>query len=488
MWGLVRWAAEGVRSVIVREDRNAGLGAGLLASLFLLGGCLPHVDERVIQGPARDVGKPLVTHDQQATLDHVEATVTGDVVTVTAVNGIACRTTTTANQEHEVTKERSLRSGTLAQAANVVVAAGLIAAGAYVAANPPSAANCTPSATATDPNPQAGTCTAQEYSTQKSQTVGLGVALIAVGVLPAIAFGWNIVRAQDETVTAYLGPVTRSTAWQACGTRPAPSVELTLTVDGQTLRQPTDAQGVAQFDLSALRFGFLEPTMGQVASPLGQPLTVALSGTPFHARWAANNAAQKAQAQQFLQETQQRHEALKAVVSRMDAWAHSSIKVQWASAQHSETRCFNMVDFEVPCTSAAAMRKQESFGITKQATVTNTGRLALVCGQSGGVFGEGKTSVPLAPGRRATLPSFESFGLFLILGGSTDNTVACLVPTAALSQALGVDASVVSGRADSVLVGIIGSDDYVFTSSDKNDHRLFQWNGANVVEKTSDSN
>jgi hypothetical protein len=265
-----------------------------------------------------------------------------------------------------------------------------------------------------------------------------------------------------------------------------------VAVGGTVLQATTGPDGHAVIDLSGI-----QPTATLVASPSAviqhrgsQNVTISLKNSSAYNSWKARLDAEAAERQAAFErasaEERQRQEALRAVVRNLDGWARSSIKVRWASTQHSETHCFNVVDVEIPCNSVGlGIRKEDNFSIINQATVANTGKLAMVCGQSGDFLGNGKTFVQLGPGRQVTLPAVESAGLgllFAMFGGGGQNTVVCGLPSSTVSKALGVDASLVTGQSTNLIVGIVGSDAYGFTGGDK-DSRLFQWDGSNVIVK-----
>jgi microcystin-dependent protein len=458
-----------------------------ILTVAILGlGCIPGVQEQVVMAPPypKPDGTPKTLHERQKDAPEVDGEVVDNGLDVQVHQRTECRDVEATPMLQDKTTERKLNGGATSYWLNGGTAVVLAGVGAALAFG-----NCTdtPQATATNPNPPSTPCTASEASGRQAG----GYVTMGLAIVPVAFMVYNAIHSADSTETIPALPFKEPKPWAACANRPLPNEQVTVAVGGATFQGTTGPNGHAMIDLSGV-----QPTAALVASPTAvvqhrgsQNVTISLRGSSAYNSWKARLDAEAAERQAAMErasaEERRQHEALKAVVSRLDGWARSSIKVNWASTQHSETHCFNMVDFEVPCTSAAAFRKQDNFSIINQATVANTGKLAMVCGQSGDFLGNGKTFVQLGPGRQVTLPAVESAGLgllFAMFGGGGQNTVVCGVPSSAVSTALGVDASLVTGQGTNLIIGIVGSDAYGFTGGEK-DSRLFQWDSSDVVVK-----
>jgi hypothetical protein len=182
--------------------------------------------------------------------------------------------------------------------------------------------------------------------------------------------------------------------------------------------------------------------------------------------------------------------AVRATVQQLDEWASSVVHITWTSSSHSEEACFDEHDEAIACTGAVH-RREKRRKIANQATLTNAGTLPFECWPVAALdtddrnyerarVAAGVSTTPVRPGQRVVFPKVEPDEGQMMFGQSV---VICSIPSAALSQFLGVDLSPVLGRASHSVIVIAGSDSYQFTSSDSGAPGLFEWFEGDVLLK-----
>lgn len=235
------------------------------------------------------------------------------------------------------------------------------------------------------------------------------------------------------------------------------------------------------------------PAATPVATPvatLAVPSPVALAIPTHEPATEAAAAAEPAPDHEMTAQEAAENPALRAAVQQLDEWATSALQVAWTSSSRTEEACFDAHDEAIACTGAARHREKRR-KISKQATLTNSGALPLECWPVVVVdidssdyartrLAPGQTTTPLQPGQSVVLPKVEPSEGQLMLD---QPAVICSIPTAALSQSLGVDLSPVTGRASGSLLVIASGDSYQFTAGDSRAPGVFEWFERGVLLK-----
>lgn len=135
------------------------------------------------------------------------------------------------------------------------------------------------------------------------------------------------------------------------------------------------------------------------------------------------------------------------ILEKLDRWAQSNVRATFAARSHHSETCYNRVNTEVPCDSAAAYKKNTRDWSENTARVTNgASRLTLACTLrdtqsqymagvfAGTVLAGTPDVVEIAHGKTRTLAS-ESNALVNELGGSVlPWQMMCAAPLASVVQ------------------------------------------------------
>jgi len=265
-------------------------GATTVLLLTLMTGCIPGVNEQTshAQHPSTSE-KPRTVEERGEPQATVIAAIEGDVVTLRAEETTECQTKMVTPLEDEVTTERSLSSGTLAQTINVGTAALLIAGGIAVYSSAGGTCKKTPEPTEQNQNPASRPCTPDEANENKKVGQGLGIGMVSLSVLPIGAFVWNLFRAKNDKETVQVKPKEESSGWKACAHKPLANVNLVMSFAGGVQKSfTTDASGTANVSLASLDLpakAFESPDASVVIQgSSSKPTKVSIATTPTYSK------------------------------------------------------------------------------------------------------------------------------------------------------------------------------------------------------------
>jgi hypothetical protein len=175
---------------------------------------------------------------------------------------------------------------------------------------------------------------------------------------------------------------------------------------------------------------------------------------------------------------------------KLDGWARTALTASWSTRLHTTSTCYNLVDVEVPCDGAAAVKKSDSSAMISQVSVRNSSRVPFTCGigkSEMSLFGGKTTSdaAPLPPGSSHIFTEVdEGLGLFAAIlgGGGNAHTVACMTSASALIGQVPSVASLMGGGEGQTVIAIVSSGNATAYAFATPDNRVFMLDGNSVQE------
>lgn len=343
--------------------------------------CVPHVNEERVQVPS---GASLrVPERRSAALTRgnvqsgieptISATLDGNLVRVKVEQPMECREVMRTPMEERT--KRTLANGPLAQTVNVVAGAGLLALGVAGFASIGSSCSKTPDPTAEqNPTPASRPCTADEQKKQDTSNAAIGGVSTGLALVPIGLFVWNIVRAKDGESTS-IAPKEEGSEWRSCGTSPAVDVPVELQIGTTSLRQTSDDQGSATFDLAAVQNGDAVADAGQVIVRVGEKSSqsVDIRSAPIFSTWAttlsSKNAAQERRAEQSQAVFAAARKRQADIVAAIATWAGSNLVAsQGATVVRTFRRCFNAYKKPMDCNYPGGVASSVDWYVTRIST------------------------------------------------------------------------------------------------------------------------
>lgn len=394
---------------------------GIAAAIVeMLSGCLPAVQEKQVRVIRAD-GKPTNRQEQKNAILS-SATLEQESVKVFVQNRQECRSVTETPMAEDSGIERTLSRGTLAQATNLTLSGLLLAAGISGynnAANRSCNKTVSVPPTPTNPNPVdvERSCTPEEKNQQTSELRNWSIFIASSSIIPLGAFVWNLGRAKDSIKTMPVLPRVESSNWDSCGApTPAIGVPVEVVIGGIKKQAKTNAKGEVFFSLSDFS-SEKEPNEALVVVLPDQDRiisSVKLLETKIYADWDRRQKEQDSKRKAEVEEMDTRFDAArKARESNENSLKESKkntvkslenfVKANFSTTFKHKTElldiCFNRVDTEVPCNSAAAFTKTTEAAVKAEASFANRSKFNVRCklftrsGESGSnvEIGKGKS-------------------------------------------------------------------------------------------------
>jgi hypothetical protein len=378
----------------------------ILAMVATLSSCLPTVEERQVR-TAYSHGKPTIRQEQKKVVVS-SAELESESIKVLVREGQECRKITETPMMEDSGTERTLSRGTLAQVSNLALSGLLLAvgiAGYTSAASGSCSKNIRETPTPTNPDPvnRERPCTTEEKNQQTSDRQGVSALIAGSAVIPLGAFVWNLGRAKDSINTTPLPSGVESTTWYMCGERsPAVGVPVEVMLGGVKKQAKTNEFGEVVFPLKDFSGGNDAPEEASVVTlPQEQEKitsSVSLLKTHFYAEWDHKRQLQERERQAAAaemaarvnsirksreRETKILQDSKRQTVKALDTWVRESFPFKFQQNSSSRETCFNRVNTQVPCDSAAAFKKQSELIVTNKVTITNKAKFKIKCTKPG---------------------------------------------------------------------------------------------------------
>lgn len=289
--------------VAFRTAARLGVLLGCVALSPAASSCIPKVTEQNVR-TARQTDDPVEHRKDSQSVRKLTAEVQEDVVQAQVVRVNECRDISTSRWVMDVGVRRNTPQAVSSFLGNVVLTGALAAGGAYIY-SAAGTGSCTKpgTATGTQSSPAERPCTADEATEEKQTQQAEGVLTAALALIPAVILFNNFSREADDIETTPLAPRTEETPWRVCSEpKPVSGAVVEMRVGSLRLSATTNADGLANFDLSEIAGSTTEPTSAVVVLPKAdgaavKDVTLALAGTPSYVAWTTARAEARAAAE-----------------------------------------------------------------------------------------------------------------------------------------------------------------------------------------------
>lgn len=175
--------------------------------------------------------------------------------------------------------------------------------------------------------------------------------------------------------------------WRSCGTSPAAGVPIELQSGILSMKEITDAQGSATFDLAAVQDGDVVADDGQVIVRVGEKSsqTVDIRSAPIYSTWASSLGSKNAAQERHAERSQAIFAAARKrqadIVAAITTWAGANLVASQSAAVVGKIRkCFNAYDKPMDCNYPGGIARSVDWYTTRiSASLQNRSAVPLRC-------------------------------------------------------------------------------------------------------------
>lgn len=172
------------------------------------------------------------------------------------------------------------------------------------------------------------------------------------------------------------------------------------------------------------------------------------------------------------------------IFQKLDTWMRGAVTTTWSQQLVTKRTCYNRVDVEVPCDSAAAFKKDESELLVSKVLVRNGSSVPVACGLgAGNLFRSTSDAATVPAGATHTFTAVDvGFGAFATIYGGGGKTIACAMEASSMNKHVPGSAPALDISSGNVVFAISTGDKLTVYGFVSKDERIFLWNGREVVE------